>query len=219
MNTVKIKAAGRGPKRDTYHHGDLRRELLAAAEQVLLARGVHGFTLREAARRAGVSPAAPAHHFGDVRGLLTEIARLGFAEFAAALLAADAAGGTDPARRLQEQAQAYVRFALDRPARFTLMFSNDVYDKGNPQLQEVAHRAYEVLEAAVRDARGRPLLQALDAESHGLLLGTWSIVHGFAHLALGGELRDPQGQPASRELILSTLLPSAIQLLLDSIRR
>jgi hypothetical protein len=75
------------------------------------------------------------------------------------------------------------------------------------------------LEAVVRDARARPLFQALDAESHGLLLGTWSIVHGFAHLALGGKLRDSQGQPASRELILSTLLPAATQLLLDSIRR
>jgi hypothetical protein len=75
------------------------------------------------------------------------------------------------------------------------------------------------LEAVVRDARARPLFQALDAESHGLLLGTWSIVHGFAPLALGGELRDPQGQPASREVILSTLLPAATQLLLGSIRR
>jgi Tetracyclin repressor-like, C-terminal domain len=120
---------------------------------------------------------------------------------------------------LQEQAQAYVRFALDQPARFTLMFSNDVYDRNNPQLQEVAHRAYEVLEAAVRDARARPLFQALDAQSHGLLLGTWSIVHGFAHLALAGELRDPQGQPASREVILTTLLPAATEHLLASIRR
>jgi len=218
LNSVKIGSKGRRPKRSTYHHGDLRRELLAAAEAVVLARGVHGFTLREAARRAGVTPAAPAHQFGDARGLLTELAILGFREFATVLAAADAEGGSDPAQRLQEQGQAYVRFALDRPARFQLMFSRGVYNEENPELKEVAGAAYAVLEGAVRAAMAIPPGRALDADSHGLLLANWSLVHGFAHLALGDRLRDPQGSLATRALILNSLLPAATRHLARSTR-
>src|SRR3974390_2682001 len=83
-------------RRDAYHHGALRQSLIAATEAIILERGVDGFTLREAARRAGVSPAAPAHHFGDARGLLSEVATLGFKEFGEALRAADEKAGVDP---------------------------------------------------------------------------------------------------------------------------
>src|SRR5258708_40083290 len=102
----------RGPTKKAYHHGDLRRQLVAAAEEIILERGVDGFTLREAARRVGVSPAAPAHHFKDARGLLSEVALLGFEEFGDALSAADRRGGDDPQKRLYEQGLAYVAFAL-----------------------------------------------------------------------------------------------------------
>src|ERR1700738_420179 len=99
------------PVRKTYHHGDLRRQLIAAAERIIVERGVEGFTLREAARRVGVSPAAPSPHFKDARGLLPEVARLGFRDFGQALAEADKRGGKDPTRRLYEQGAAYVRFA------------------------------------------------------------------------------------------------------------
>src|SRR5258708_35905784 len=87
------------PIRTTYHHGDLRRQLIAAAERIIVERGVEGFTLREAARRVGVSPAAPSHHFRDAKGLLTEVALLGFRDFGEALMAADKRRGTEPVRR------------------------------------------------------------------------------------------------------------------------
>src|SRR5215467_6476697 len=119
--------------RRAYHHGDLRRQLIVAAEQIIRERGVDGFTLREAARRVGVSPAAPAHHFKDARGLLTEVAALGFRDFGDALEAADKKGGADPAERLRLQAAAYVRFALQHPARFQLMFRSDQLDAGNEE--------------------------------------------------------------------------------------
>src|SRR5262252_10708100 len=95
------------PMRRAYHHGDLRRQLIAAAERIIMERGVDGFTLREATRRVGVSHAAPAHHFKDAKGLLTEVALLGFRDFTAALEAADKLGGGDAARRLDEQGKAY----------------------------------------------------------------------------------------------------------------
>ena len=74
-------AEGENRRARPYHHGDLREKLVAAAEAIILERGVDGFSLREAARRAGVSPAAPAHHFGDTQGLLSEVALRGFRRF------------------------------------------------------------------------------------------------------------------------------------------
>ncbi len=205
MNTVKIKSR-RKRGAGAYHHGDLRHQLLAAAEQILLERGVDGFTLREAARRAGVSPAAPAHHFKDARGLLTEVALLGFAEFGRALEAADKAGGTDPLHRLREQASAYVHFALEHPARFQLMFRHDKHDMSNEEFVRVARHSYNVLEGAIRAAMSSPEHE-LTPDGYGLLLAAWSIVHGFSHLALGGELCNPDGNAAGKKVILNTLLP------------
>jgi AcrR family transcriptional regulator len=212
LNSVKIKStrAGKG-KRATYHHGDLRPKLLAVAEEIILERGVEGFTLREAARRAGVSPAAPAHHFKDARGLLTAVATLGFRQFGDALGKADAAGGSDPGRRLHEQALAYVRFALEQPARFQLMFQPQKLDTADEELTKVARHSYEMLEGAIRAATGIPAKQPLTDSAYGLLLATWSIVHGFSHLALQGELRDTRGNTAGAEEILGSLLPLMLQ--------
>src|SRR5271165_20460 len=109
------RAPGKKRSARPYHHGDLRKQLVAATEALILERGVDGFSLREVARRAGVSPAAPAHHFGDTRGLLTEVARLGFSDFADALHEADLRGGDDPKKRLHEQGIANVTYALHRP--------------------------------------------------------------------------------------------------------
>lgn len=204
------KAAPRAKKR-AYHHGDLRRKLIEAAEAIILERGVDGFTLREAARRAGVSPAAPAHHFKDSKGLLTEVARLGFQEFGDALEAADKRGGKDPARRLNEQGTAYVTFALANPARFQLMFRPDKHDYTNTEFARVANRSFQVLEAAVRAAIGTKPDADLSPDGYGFLMATWSIVHGFSHLALGGELSvRARGGP---ETIVKSLLPRMLKFL------
>jgi AcrR family transcriptional regulator len=211
LNTVKIGARAKRPARRGYHHGDLRQALIAAAEQLVVERGVDGFTLREAARRAGVSPAAPAHHFKDMRGLLTAVALLGFRDFAAALEAADRRGGADPQLRLREQGAAYVAFALQYPGRFLLMFRHDKHDKDDADFSATARRAYRILEDAVRAGTGTPPDAVLGSEGQGLLLAMWSIVHGFAHLALGGELGIAPETKHGRTLILETLLPAMLQ--------
>jgi AcrR family transcriptional regulator len=212
VNSVKIKSrAPRKSKRAAYHHGDLRQKLLDVTEEIILEKGVDGFTLREAARRAGVSPAAPAHHFEDARGLLTAVALLGFREFGAALRTADESGGSDPERRLQEQGRAYVRFALEHPARFQLMFREEKLDPLNEEFAAAARQAYEVLEGAVHAATGTPPGRPLSESGHGFLLANWSIVHGFAHLALGGKLRDVRGNPLAIDTLVQTLLPSVTQ--------
>ena len=211
MNSVKIKKGSPRAKKRAYHHGDLRQKLIEAAEAIILERGVDGFTLREAARRAGVSPAAPAHHFGDSKGLLTEVARLGFQDFGDALEAGDKRGGKNPAKRLNEQGIAYVTFALANPARFQLMFRPDKHDYTNTAFARVANRSFQILENAVRAAVGTPDGAELSPDGYGFLMATWSIVHGFSHLALGGELSvRARGGP---DTILKSMLPRALKFL------
>src|SRR3546814_11895228 len=126
LNSVKTVSPGER----SYHHGALRPALIRAAVEVLAERGPDGFSLRETARRAGVSPAAPAHHFGDARGLLTAIATEAFRDFGDALAAADK--GADRAARIRAQGVAYFRFAPDDPARFHLLWRKALLDKRAP---------------------------------------------------------------------------------------
>ncbi|HEY0302567.1 MAG TPA: TetR/AcrR family transcriptional regulator [Rhizomicrobium sp.] len=204
MNSVKMKRAAR-PKKRAYHHGDLKDQLVAATEAIIRERGVDGFTLREAARRAGVSAAAPAHHFKDAKGLLAEVALRSFKDFGDALAAADARGGTDPRKRLSEQGDAYVRFALANPARFQLMFARAKCDMDYPGLHETGQRAFLVLERAVRDAMG--VSGTMTPDALGFLLAMWSIVHGFAHLALVGEFAGAAAEHGGKRAVLETFLP------------
>lgn len=225
MNSVKImrkpvarrKAAQRkahgakAPAKRPYHHGDLREKLVSATEALILERGVDGFSLREVARRAGVSPAAPAHHFGDTKGLLTEVAMRGYADFGDALAAADARGGNDPAKRLREQGGAYVAFALKNPARFMLMFRPDKVDLTAGTLRDVSRRSFLTLEGAIRAATGTKSDAELSPDSFGYLMAVWSIVHGFSHLALGGEFDFRGSARGGKDAILTYFLPLTLK--------
>lgn len=174
------------PAAGAYHHGDLRRALLDATEALLLESGLEAFSLRECARRAGVSHGAPAHHFGDARGLLTAFATVGFERMVQRMHAgADAAGG-DAARRLLAVGQAYIGFSLDHPAHFRLMFRCDRLDPDDDALKHAGAAAAQALawalSAALRE-RGVPE----DAMQDRCLLA-WSAVHGLATLALDADL-------------------------------
>lgn len=174
QNSVKIPSELRG-----YHHGALRPALLAAAEQVLAERGVDGFSLRETARRAGVSPSAPAHHFGDTRGLLTALATTAFGALADAL---EAEGeGQERSDRIRAQGHAYVRFALANPTKFSLMWRAALLDHDDAELSQAASRAYFALDQAVRGEKaGGDKSRAIPS------IACWSLVHGFARLAIDG---------------------------------
>jgi AcrR family transcriptional regulator len=173
--------------REHYHHGALKDALVAAAEAILLENGVSGFTLRAAARRAGVSPSAPAHHFGDAAGLLTEVAARGFEELAKDLRAAQDLGLTvSPASRLRSLGSTYVAYALKHPARVRLMFRRDMCTPQSERLKLAANEAFAFLEHSVRAYCGVPLDGPCDAHTMGMILAAWSMVHGFAQLALDG---------------------------------
>ncbi|GGZ00099.1 TetR/AcrR family transcriptional regulator [Streptomyces nitrosporeus] len=163
------------PGERTYHHGDLRRAVLTAALDVIAADGPDALSLRDLARRAGVSHAAPAHHFKDRTGLLTAVAAEGYALFADAL--AKAPG-------LQERGVAYVRFASTHPAHFQVMFRPELHRADDPALLAARARATEALRSGVdglpEAARGE------DARLAGV--AAWSLAHGFATLLLSGNL-------------------------------
>jgi len=179
-------------RHDHYHHGDLRAALLHAADSLLKEKGVEGFTLRECARRAGVSHAAPAHHFGDSAGLLAEFAAVGFERMNARMEAYRANAEPGPFPQLRAVGQAYIDFAIANPAHFKLMFRRDKLDRGNDHLKAAGARAFEQLTQALANA-----LQKTDVNAE--LILAWSTVHGFATLLLDERLGpfDPGPDPVA----------------------
>jgi len=169
-----------------YHHGALREALVRATESLLAERGAEGFSLREVARRAGVSPAAPAYHFGDAAGLLTAVASSGFEALTRALESGDASGGDDPIAALRGQGVAYVQFALRHPGRFRLMFrQGKLHDDAT--LVQHANAAHEVLARGVCRGFGLATVQQMGERHWNAVAALWSLVHGYAHLAIAGK--------------------------------
>ena len=161
-----------------YHHGDLPAALRAATVELVAERGPVGFSLREVARRAGVSHAAPAHHFGDSQGLLTSVAIEGFTALCEAF-DASVEGIDDPVDRLTAMGKAYVGAAVNQVGHFAVMWSDNLIDDTDPEFVEVAARAYGYLEQTVA-AIARDHNPDLDIDAASTLI--WSAVHGLAML-------------------------------------
>ena len=186
------------PERQGYHHGDLRRALLEAAEIELAEKGPEGFTLRGCAKRAGVSHAAPAHHFGDVAGLLSALAAEGFERFLKTTSARmNAADPGDARARLVAMGLSYIEFARANPALFSLMFSSRKADFQEDRLQRAATASFEQLVAGVGAVAGVDPLTTREGRRQ--LAATWAIVHGLAHLLLSQRMKFLQDQ-SSEEL-------------------
>ncbi len=164
---------------DRYHHGDLPAALRAAAADLVAERGPHAFSLRETARRAGVSHGAPAHHFGSVQGLLTAVATEGF-EYLAAALAQAAATATDPRDRLRACGHAYVRTAFAHPGHYAVMFAQDLCNPDDVALMEAGISAYGHLLATIETIRDE-LNPDLDVETAATMV--WSTMSGLVVLA------------------------------------
>jgi AcrR family transcriptional regulator len=169
--------AGDGPR--PYHHGDLRRALLDTAVEALQETGPAALSLRDLARRAGVSHAAPAYHFGDKAGLLTAVAAEGFRRLAAALRDTYQATGS-----FLEVGAAYVRFAVSHRPYFEVMFRPELYRTDDPELASAREAARSMLYPPAADSAGnRGGTDDLRAA-----VAAWSLVHGLATLWLDGNL-------------------------------
>lgn len=187
--TAPAKAAGKPktkPSEGSYHHGDLPTALLEAAERILEREGLQGLTLRAAAREAGVSHAAPTHHFGDLTGLLSELAAVGYRKFNADIGKARAEAET-PDASFDATGEAYVMFALKHPGLFQLMFRAERLDMQRPALQEAVMASFRNFAGAVATMRHENInTAALSLPQAADMVRTWSMVHGFAILAQHG---------------------------------
>ena len=197
---------------DGYHHGDLPNALRRAAVEVIEERGAGGFSLREVARRAGVSHTAPAHHFGDMKGLLTSVAEEGFEALHAACVIATE-GIDDPVDRLTALGRAYVSLARTNRGHCEVMFRTDIIEADDPELVSCGLRAYGILESTVRNL--------IDTE--GLRVGVdeatwlcWSAMQGLVQLQpkieLMGQLK---GAPAPA---VDVLIARFTAMMVDGIR-
>lgn len=192
-----------------YHHGDLRTAVLAAAERILEREGADALTLRAVARAVGVSHTAPKNHFGDLEGLLSELAAVGYRRFGAALAAAMDAAGADARARMRAMGRAYVAFARDHRGMFLLMYRSDRLDMKRPALREAVEGARQALRAAAMSSASVSPLTPLQLAARAT--ASWALVHGFAMLLLDGRLRhtiaslpDGAGADALLETILDT---------------
>lgn len=168
-----------------YHHGDLRQALLQAAEAELSERGIEGFSLRGVARRAGVSHAAPAHHFQDAAGLLTALAAEGFRQLLQRQRQRQKKAPADPLSQLVASGLGYIEFALTNPALFRLVFSSGRPEHSSAELSQAANAAFDLLEQDVTRlfaARG-------GTPARTDVLEVWAFTHGLADLLNGGRMK------------------------------
>ncbi|HKW64825.1 MAG TPA: TetR/AcrR family transcriptional regulator, partial [Candidatus Acidoferrum sp.] len=172
-------------RRKTYHHGNLREALLDAAIRLIAEVGPIAFTLREVARRAGVSHNAPYRHFRDRDDLMAAVGAQGYRELTQAMLEA-AASETDPVERLKSAGLGYVTFALRRPEHFTVMFDAPTSKHKHPDSGAAAEQAFGTLLGFVKNCQDAGRLASGDLGQMALL--AWTMVHGIAKLAITGRL-------------------------------
>ena len=198
MKPVKVRG-----KQGRYHHGDLRRVLVSAALDLVNEGGVEALTLRAAARRAEVSPAAPYRHFPDKSALLAAVAELGFQSLRTAL---EGARGEDALESLSNQGVAYVSFALAHPGQVRVMFGPEVSDKAqHPTLHESSAASFQSLVDTISAAQDGGWVRRGPPESFATVL--WAAMHGLASLALSDQLDTTDTDPAelARQLVGPTL--------------
>ncbi len=192
-------------RRRTYHHGNLREALIDAALELIASKGPTGFTVAEAARAAGVSPAAPYRHFRDRDALMADVAKRGFVRFEADLSAAWDGGQPSPMRALENLGKAYLAFARNEPAYYSAMFEAGIPVSGDPELAGASEGAFVVLREACE-----ALLASLPAKQRPpvmmMALHVWSMTHGIASLfGRGDDARRPLPMPPE-ELLEAAIL-------------
>ncbi len=196
-------ASKRTPKTDTYHHGNLRQALLLAARELACESGIDSLTLREVARRAGVSHAAPYNHFSDKAALTRAMAAEAFHDLANALRVA-AATQRKPLKALEAVGKAYLRYAFEHPAEFRFIFRDDLRQDETDEVNKAGERAYGVLLETVRTCHEAGLLSDQDPDL--LALTAWSTTHGLATLLVSGPQQHLKADPRAFERTVTAVL-------------
>ena len=201
-----------------YHHGDLATALLNAAEEELAERGIEAFSLRGVAKRAGVSHAAPAHHFKDVQGLLTALAARGFERFVQRQSDFRRSAEQDAQSQLVASGLGYVVFAMENPALFRLMFGSSRTNLDDAKLRPAVNRAYGDLVMYVARARGLDVRTVedgyamLDADCMEDVAACWAVAHGLADLLVAGRMESIGSLPTNaRQSAISAVIRRVVR--------
>jgi len=172
----------------SYHHGDLASALLDAGEEELSENGIEGFSLRRVAKRAGVSHAAPAHHFRNTNILLSAIAARGFQRFVARQEEFRRLAACEPQAQMEASGLGYVSFALENPALYRLMFGSDRLDFSSQPLSQAANDAFDDLVHHVANLTGNHASPLTDRAVAVAVAAIWASAHGLADLLISGRL-------------------------------
>src|SRR3954470_5685632 len=191
----------RGRAERGYHHGNLKEALLQAALNLIAEKGAAGFTFADAARMAGVSPAAPYRHFRDRDELLSSIAQRGFEQFESALTAAWDDGRPDTLTAFERVGRAYLKFAREEPAYYSAMFESGLSIDINPILHAAGERAFGVIRAAAERLAALAPPGVARPPALMMALHIWSMSHGIASLFARGD-RARRKLPMSAEDLL-----------------
>ena len=192
-------------ERRGYHHGNLREALVQAALDLIAAKGPSGFTFAEAARSAGVSPAAPYRHFRDRDDLMADVARLGFERFEAMLRTAWNDGLPDPVIAFGQIGRAYLAFAATEPAYYAAMFESGLSLEQYPALQQAGDRAFAILRAGAA-AVAKRLPEPGRPPAMMIALHMWALAHGIAALFGRGDAARRKLPMAPEDLLEAGLL-------------
>ena len=195
--------------RKAYHHGDLRPELIRAAEDIIAREGTAGVTMRALSDMTGVSPAAPYRHFADKTAILCAVAEEGFRRLGERLVPIARNGSGDPLRQFRDMALTYVEFAVENPSHYRLMYGRDLVMYGRDlalesppdELRQVARAAFgEALSMIVmcRDAG----LIAPTADPLALTSILWSTIHGLSMLLIDGQIRTTESASGMHALLV-----------------
>jgi len=188
-----------------YHHGDLSRALVDAARRILEAEGAAALSLRAVAREAGVSPAAPYHHFKDKDELLSAIAHEGFSRLKMALVAATQAGH-DPRQKMSDLGVAYVKFAQSHPALYRVMYDSARAEDALPQRKsdlDHDHDAFQIVKDALAEAGGNHFSET---DIHLAAIASWCAAHGLAEMCGFVQFRPLKAELGGEDAFLRAVL-------------
>jgi AcrR family transcriptional regulator len=188
---------------NSYHHGDLRQSLIDAAIALIGEEGIRDLSLRQVARRVGVSHNAPYRHFADKEALLAAVAEQGFESLRVAMETARQGIPFNSLERLEAIGIAYVHFALAHPFHYRLMFGDYRYNfSKHPALAAVANRSFMVLVNTIKEGQSAGVLRSDDPLNMARV--AWSLVHGQSMLALDNKLQIEQGEEFTQFLRFSS---------------
>jgi AcrR family transcriptional regulator len=205
MKTVSRQGRSTPSKSDGYHHGDLRAALLKSAEEIIRESGLEGLTLRACARRAGVSHGAPAHHFVNVAGLLTELAVEGFDRLTDSMSLKKIKEADD---ELEATGLGYIQFAMRWPEHFRVMWRSELLNEESPRLQLAQERARQPIRDALVQSNADLGMPLSEDELAIRFQTAWCCVHGYASLWVEGHRQSRSLDEAKR--MLRNLRPALV---------